>query len=194
MSILNDTEIIELCHSADMIVPFNDRSIRVEHGRKILSKGVSSYGYDVSLSEDVRIFTNQNAALIDPKRLDEATLTVGTVKTDEDGSKYVILPPNSYMLGCTVEYFKIPSDVMIICVGKSTMARAGCIVNTTPIEAGFEGNVVIELANAATLPMKIYLNEGISQFIFFRGKPCSVSYSARAAKYQFQTGITLPRM
>lgn len=194
MSILNDTEIIELCEQG-MIAPFAKTSIKREDcGRKILSRGVSSFGYDVSLSEEIKIFTNQNAALIDPKNLDTDTLIDATVKIDEDGAKYVILPPNSYLLGCTKEYFKIPRDVMIVCVGKSTYARAGCICNTTPIEPGFEGQVVIELANAATLPMKIYLNEGISQFLFFRGNPCEVSYGDRAGKYQGQTSITLPKV
>lgn len=193
--ILNDKEIIELCQHSEMISPFTSQSIRKEEdGRRILSRGVSSYGYDVSLGEEVKIFTNQNAALIDPKKLDAATLIDGTVRVDDDGSKYVILPPNSYLLGVTQEYFKIPRDVMIICVGKSTYARAGCICNTTPIEPGFEGNVVIELSNATSLPLKVYLNEGIAQFIFFRGEPCGVSYGDRNGKYQGQTGVTLPKV
>lgn len=199
MSILNDSEIIELCEQSGMITPFVKTSIKKEEcGRKILSRGVSSFGYDVSLSEEIKIFTNQNAALIDPKDLDEATLIEATVKVDANGAKYVILPPNSYLLGCTKEYFKIPRDVMIVCVGKSTYARAGCICNTTPIEPGFEGQVVIELANAATLPMKVYLNEGISQFLFFRGNPCDISYADRdggkGGKYQKQTSVTLPKV
>ena len=195
MTILNDFQIIELCETAEMITPFVSTSIRrLEDGRRVLSSGVSSFGYDVSLGEEVKIFTNQNAALIDPKNLDQATLIDGKIREDVDGSRYVILPPNSYLLGVTKEYFKIPRDVMIICVGKSTYARAGCICNTTPIEPGFEGNIVIELSNATSLPLKVYLNEGIAQFIFFQGAPCKVSYGDRAGKYQFQKGVTLPRV
>lgn len=193
--ILNDSEIIELCANSEMITPFTPASIRQEEdGRKIISRGVSSYGYDVSLGEDVKIFTNQNAAIIDPKKLDKGTLIDANIKIDEDGSKFVILPPNSYLLGVTREYFKIPRDIMIVCLGKSTYARAGNICNTTPIEPGFEGNVVIELSNATTLPMKVYLNEGIAQFLFFRGNPCETSYADRGGKYQGQTGVTLPRV
>lgn len=192
--ILNDKEIVALCQESDMIHPFIPESVRVVDGRKIISRGVSSYGYDVTLDEKAKIFTNQNASIIDPKKLDSGTLNDATIYTDADGSKYVILPPNSYMLGCTKEYFKIPRDVMIICLGKSTYARAGCLCNTTPIEPGFEGNVVIELANATTLPMKIYLNEGIAQFLFFRGNPCETSYADRSGKYMGQKDITLPRV
>lgn len=196
--ILNDQEIIERCQQAEMITPFVTESVRVVEGRKIISLGVSSYGYDVSLGEDVKIFTNQNASIIDPKKLDEGTLIDATIKIDEDGSKYVILPPNSYLLGVTNEYFKIPRDIMVICLGKSTYARAGNLCNTTPIEPGFEGNVVIELSNGTTLPMKVYLNEGIAQFLFFRGNPCIISYADRdggkGGKYMKQTGVTLPRV
>lgn len=200
--ILNDKQIIDLCQNSEMIHPFTPESIReIEGGRRILSKGVSSFGYDVSLAVKtpsgepaIKIFTNQNAAIIDPKKLDQGTLIDGTVRVDEDGAQYVILPPNSYLLGVTNEYFKVPRDVMIVCVGKSTYARAGCLCNTTPIEPGFEGNVVIELANATSLPMKVYLDEGIAQFMFFRGEPCGVSYGDRNGKYQGQTGVTLPRV
>lgn len=199
--ILNDNEIIDLVQSENMISNFVSKNVRVVEGfdrysedRRVLSYGVSSFGYDVRLTDEVKIFTNQNASIIDPKKLCEGSLIDATVKTDDDGSQYAILPPNSYMLGSTVEYFKVPRDVMIICVGKSTYARAGCICNTTPIEPGFEGNVVIELANSTSLPMKIYLNEGIAQFIFFKGNPCGVSYGDRGGKYQGQTGITLPRV
>lgn len=202
--ILNDKEINELCVSSKMIHPYlsyNRRAVsefdtdtKQTTSRRVLSYGTSSFGYDVTLSEQVKIFTNQNASIIDPKNLDVGTLTDAGVKIDSDGSKYVILPPNSYMLGCTKEYFKVPKDVMIICVGKSTYARAGCICNTTPIEPGFEGNVVIELSNSTSLPMKIYLNEGIAQFIFFRGNECGISYADKSGKYQGQTGITLPKV
>ena len=196
--VLNDKEILALCdhENGGMITPFETTSVKeVSHiGSRLLSYGVSSFGYDVRLGDEVKIFTNQNAGVIDPKRLDEGTLIDATIKFDPDGSKYVILPPNSYLLGVTMEYFHIPRDVMIIAVGKSTLARAGCICNTTPIEPGFEGNVVIELSNATSLPMRVYLNEGIAQFIFFKGNPCRTSYADRNGKYQGQTGVTLPRV
>lgn len=163
--------------------------------RRVLSYGLSSYGYDVRLTEEFKIFTNANGGgIIDPKKLDEqACLVDGTIREDDDGSKYVILPPNSYLLARTEEYFDIPRDIMVVCVGKSTYARAGAIVNVTPIEPGFQGNVVIEIANSTTLPMRIYANEGISQFLFLRGdKPCETSYADRKGKYQGQTGIQLP--
>ncbi|QVD49274.1 deoxycytidine triphosphate deaminase [Xanthomonas phage vB_XciM_LucasX] len=166
--------------------------------RKIISKGLTSYGYDVSLQEDeCWVFTNIHSGTIDPKRFDpEKCLTRMTVHTDhEDGAKYVIMPPNSYMLARTVEYFHIPRDIMVICLGKSTYARCGAIVNTTPIEPGFEGNVVIEIGNATNSPMRIYLDEGIAQFLFFRGdQPCGVSYGDRGGKYQGQTGVQLPKV
>jgi dCTP deaminase len=181
-----------------MIAPFHAKSVRAveiegsEELRKVISFGVSSYGYDVTLADEFKIFTNANAGVIDPKRFDENALLIdGTVKVDEWGDRYVILPPNSYLLGRTKEYFHFPRDVMVIWLGKSTYARAGAIVNATPIEAEFEGNVVIEISNSTTLPMKIYADEGISQFLFFKGiEPCMVSYNDRGGKYQGQTGIT----
>ena len=161
--------------------------------RKIISKGLTSFGYDVSLDRNFKLFTNINSAIVDPKRLDERCLVDADIRQDNDGAEYVILPPNSYILGNTVEYFKMPRDVLAICMGKSTYARAGAIVNVTPIEPGFEGSVVIEISNATNLPLKIYVNEGISQFIFLRGSgPCRVSYADRGGKYQGQTGVTLP--
>lgn len=170
--------------------------IKAYHKRKIISKGTTSYGYDVSLTDDVRVFTNTNATEIDPKRFDEQKcLAKAEIRTDEDGGRYVLIPPHSYMLGSTVEYFRIPRDIMVVCVGKSTYARSGAIVNTTPIEPGFEGNVVIEIANTAPLPCRIYLDEGIAQFMFFRGdKPCETSYGDRGGKYMMQTGVTPPKV
>lgn len=202
MTILADYEIIKLCEEQQMIAPFERTSVKqLENGTRILSKGVSSFGYDVSLAASlpsgespIKIFTNQNAAIIDPKELDVNTLIDAIIHVNRDGTRYVILPPNSYLLGVTNEYFKVPQNVMIICVGKSTMARAGCLCNTTPIEPGFEGNVVIELANATSLPMKIYLDEGIAQFMFFEGEPCHTSYADRKGKYMGQRGVTLPRV
>lgn len=167
----------------------------VEVSRKIISRGLSSYGYDVVLAPEFKLFTNINSTIVDPKRLDDKCLVDAKIHTDSDGAQYVIMPPNSYLLGRTVECFHIPSDVMVIALGKSTYARAGAIVNVTPIEPGFSGNVVIEISNATSLPMKIYAYEGISQFVFFRGnKPAAVTYGDRNGKYQGQTGITMPKV
>lgn len=179
-----------------MIYPFSPVLIRTVEDRKIISKGTTSYGYDVSLTDDIKIFTNINATEIDPKRFDSQNcLAQAEVRTDVDGGRYVLIPPHSYMLGSTVEYFRVPRDVMIICVGKSTYARSGAIVNTTPIEPGFEGNVVIEISNSTPSPMRVYLNEGIAQFLFYRGdRPCKTSYGDRGGKYQGQRGVTLPKV
>lgn len=164
--------------------------------RKIISHGLTSYGYDVSLARDgVKIFTDINATIIDPKRFDaDKCLIDAVVHRDEDGALYVVLPPKSYMLGRTVEYFRMPRDVLAVCLGKSTYARTGIAINATPIEPGWHGNVVIEIANQTTLPCKIYLEEGISQFLFFCGPPCKVSYDDRGGKYQGQTGVTLAKV
>ena len=162
---------------------------------RVISYGNSSYGYDVRLSEEFKLFTNINSAVIDPKRFDEKCLIDAELKVDPNGDKYVILPPNSYLLGRTVEYFRIPRNVTVVAVGKSTYARAGAIVNVTPIEAEFEGNVVIEISNSTNLPLKIYANEGISQFLFFQSdEDCETSYADRDGKYQGQTGVVVPRI
>lgn len=199
MSVLADWEIEQLCTCVGpMITPFHNEGIRSRIGDgkevKTMSYGLTSFGYDVCLAESIKIFSNLKSAVIDPKKFDDNCLVDAKVYEEETGEKYVILPPNSYLLGHTVEYFMIPRDVIVICLGKSTYARAGAIVNVTPIEPGFEGNVVIEISNSTTLPLKIYLNEGISQFVFHRGNPCRTSYADRSGKYNGQTGITLPRM
>lgn len=166
------------------------------HTKKIISSGTTSYGYDVSLSRSgLKLFTNQNSTEIDPKRFNAADcLTDAIVNCDmATGEEFVRIPPNSYLLGVTPEYFRIPRDILAICLGKSTYARAGILINVTPIEPGFEGNVVIEIANTTPLPARVYLNEGIAQFLFFRGdKPCEVSYADRGGKYQGQTGVQMP--
>lgn len=186
--------------SPDLIRRVETRDIRggelVVDERKIISRGLTSYGYDVALSDkEVKLFTNINGTEIDPKRLDENCLVDAKIRTDVDGAKYVVLPPNSYLLGHTVEYFRMPRDVIAVCLGKSTYARAGVLVNVTPIEPGWEGNVVIEVGNSTGLPVRIYLNEGISQFLFFKGdRPCTVSYGDRGGKYQGQTGVTLSKV
>ena len=154
---------------------------------KILSSGTSSFGYDVTLADDFRIFTNLNSGIIDPLNFDEACLH--PFKGD-----VCILPPNSYILGVTREYFRIPRNVMVVCVGKSTYARCGAIVNVTRSEHGVEGRGGIEISNATTLPMKIYANQGIAQFLFFESdEECETSYADKGGKYQGQTGVTLAK-
>lgn len=209
MTILSDVEIENLCVPSmfyperliPMVEPFHRdqiRSLHDDHGgviRRLISAGLTSYGYDVSLADELKIFTDVNSTIIDPKNMDERCLIDAELHTNEDGSRYAILPPNSYMLGRTIEYFRIPRDVMILAVGKSTYARVGIAVNVTPIEPGFEGNVVIEIANQTRLPAKIYVDEGISQFVFFQGtRPCRTSYADRGGKYQGQTGVTLAKV
>jgi dCTP deaminase len=154
---------------------------------KIISYGTSSMGYDVRLGRKFKIFTNVNGAVIDPLAMSEHSYV------DREGD-FVLIPPNSYVLGHTIEYFRMPEDVVAICVGKSTYARAGCAINVTPIEPGFEGQVVIEIANQTPLPMKVYADMGIAQFMFFKGDSCEISYAKRAGKYQGQLGITTARV
>lgn len=179
-----------------MIEPFIPKSIKIcENGHKAISSGVSSYGYDVRLSDDLNIFTNVNSMMIDPYEIDERCYVKAEIRKDEKGRKYAILPPNSFLLGHTIEYFRIPVDVLVVALGKSTWARAGVGVTITPIEPGFEGQVVIEVANFTNLPVKIYVEVGISQFLFFQSdERCQTSYADRAGKYQGQTGITMPKV
>lgn len=198
MSILTDEQIEARSRNEGMIRPFVNNNIRSKQVSPyadpvgIVSYGLSSHGYDVRLAESLRVFTNLNGGIIDPKNLNQATLQE-VPACEEDGS--VVIPPNSYALGHTVEEFDIPTDIMVVAVGKSTYARAGVIINVTPIEAGFKGQVVIEISNSTTLPVKVYVNEGIAQFLFFQSdEPCKTSYADKNGKYQGQTGITLPRV
>ncbi len=180
-----------------MISPFIDHLVRENgEGEKLISYGLTSYGYDVRLdTEDVKVFTNANGGVVDPMVPDEKCFLDAEVRTNEKGLKYFILPPNSYALASTVEWFNIPRNVSVICLGKSTYARSCAIINVTPIEAGFEGNVVIEISNGSTLPVMIYLETGIAQFQFFHGdKPCDVSYADGNRKYQGQRGVTLSKV
>lgn len=189
-----DVELVSI--DKPMITPFVGSSIKAtENGNRILSYGLSSAGYDVTLDDGFKIFTNINSRIIDPCNFDERCLVGGEVLTDDNGLRYVILPPNSYLLGLTKEYFCIPRDVMVVAVGKSTYARAGAIVNVTPIEPGFEGKVVIEISNATGLPMKIYADQGVSQFLFYRAsQECDISYADRKGKYQCQAFLVLPKV
>lgn len=168
----------------------------VKVATKMISSGTTSYGYDVKLSgEGLKLFSNQNSTEIDPKRFDALNCLVDPIVHVDlsTGEEYVRIPPNSYLLGVTVEYFNIPRDIMVVCLGKSTYARAGILINTTPIEPEFKGRVVIEIANTTPLPARVYLNEGIAQFLFFKGdRPCETSYADRGGKYQGQVGVQLP--
>jgi dCTP deaminase len=189
MSVLSDTEIINLAENGAMISPFEKSQIRFStDGNKIVSYGTSSYGYDARVANEFKIFTNINSSIVDPKVFtsDGFVDRVGDV---------CIIPPNSFALARTVEYFKIPKDVLVICVGKSTYARCGIIVNVTPLEPEWEGHVTLEFSNTTPLPAKIYANEGACQFIFLKASQvCSKSYKDKEGKYQYQKGITLPKM
>lgn len=190
--ILNDNHINYLANKG-MIQPYTPGQIRGTAERPQISSGLSSFGYDVTLAETVKCFTNTNQTVIDPKQDNDELIDLN-VHTSEDGSRYVMIPPHSYVLGHTVEIFDIPNDVMVLCVGKSTYARKCQIVNVTPIEAGFKGQVVIEIANTTGSYSKVYVNEGIAQFVFFQGERCGVSYADRNGKYQYQQGITTGRV
>ncbi len=196
MSVKSDRWIIRMCREQQMITPFEDQLIRDIEGRRIISAGVSSYGYDLRLAEDgFRVFSPIVGAEIDPKNFDENTLISSPLRTTEDGSKYWLLPPHSYALGVTVETFNMPRNVIAICVGKSTYARSGIIVNTTPLEPGWRGRLVLEFSNSADLPVRIYANEGIAQVTFFESdEECATSYADRSGKYQNQSGLTTPRL
>lgn len=184
MSILPDHWIRDQAVNHGMIDPFVDSQRR----EGTISYGVSSYGYDARVAPEFLIFTNVNNAIVDPKAFDENAF----VKREADTC---IIPPNSFVLGRTVEYFKIPRDVLVICLGKSTYARCGIIVNVTPLEPGWEGHVTLEFSNTTPLPAKIYANEGVCQFLFLRGdSEPEVSYADRAGKYMGQKGVTPPKL
>lgn len=181
--IKNDRWIREMA-SKGMIEPFSEDQVR----EGVISFGVSSYGYDMRIADEFKIFTNINNTIVDPKNFDPKSFV------DFKG-EVCIIPPNSFALGYSVEYFRIPRDVLVICLGKSTYARCGIVVNVTPLEPEWEGHVTIEVSNTTPLPAKIYANEGIAQLLFLGGEEiCQVSYADKAGKYQAQRGITLPRM
>ncbi|MBO0719439.1 MAG: dCTP deaminase [Blastocatellia bacterium] len=196
MSVKSDRWIMEMAREYGMITPFQEMLVREIEGRRIISSGVSSYGYDMRLAPDgFRVFSPIASAEIDPKNFDENSLVEAPLRQAEDGSDYWLLPPHSYALGVTVETFNMPRRVIGICVGKSTYARSGLIVNTTPLEPGWRGRLVLEFSNSADLPIRIYANEGIAQVTFFESdEDCEVSYGDRAGKYQDQTGLVTPRL
>lgn len=198
MSILADHQIIERCELYGMITPFERESVKTletEKGvQRILSYGVSSYGYDIVLSpHDLKLFTNHNSILADARNLNEDVYTTPKLYKDEDGLEYVVLPPNSMMLGHTREYFKIPRDLLVTCLGKSTYARVGVYPLVTPLEPTWEGNLVLEVVNSTNTPAKLYVNQGVAQLIFNRtDDECLVSYKDRGGKYDKQVGTQNP--
>lgn len=189
MSILADYEIRELCMGdKPMLSPYYPEIVKHDNqGKGILSFGSSSYGYDVRIAPEFRIFNNINSVVVDPKNLDERSLV--TFEGD-----VCIVPPNSYVLGRTLEYIRLPRDVTALCLSKSTYARAGLVISATVLEAGWEGELVLEIANTTNLPVKLYANEGVAQLLFYRGNPCDVSYADRKGKYFGQRGLTLPKV
>ena len=177
-----------MAEERQMIEPFVSEQVSSVDGNRIVSYGTSSYGYDIRCSTEFKIFTNINAAIVDPKNFDDSSFI-------EFCGDVCIVPPNSFVLASTIEYFRIPRNILTVCVGKSTYARCGIIVNVTPFEPEWEGYVTLEFSNTTPLPAKIYANEGVAQVIFFEAEEeCETSYKDRKGKYQGQTGVTLPRM
>ncbi|MFP6779568.1 MAG: dCTP deaminase [Alphaproteobacteria bacterium] len=184
MSIMPDSWIKKMAKENNMIEPFADEQKK----NGVISFGVSSYGYDARVSDEFKVFTNVNNALVDPKNFSEESFI-------ERKAESCIIPPNSFVLARTVEYFKIPRDVLVICLGKSTYARCGIIVNVTPLEPEWEGHVTLEFSNTTPLPARVYANEGACQFLFLKGDiACDISYLERSGKYMGQRGVTLPKL
>ena len=184
MGIMPDSWIKKMALERKMIDPFVENQVK----KNVLSYGLSSYGYDARVSSSFKIFTNVNSATVDPKHFSESSF----VDRDVD---YCVIPPNSFALAKTVEHFKIPRETLVICVGKSTYARCGIIVNVTPLEPEWEGHVTLEFSNTTPLPAKIYANEGAAQFLFLQGvENCELSYSDRKGKYMHQKDVTLPKL
>ena len=187
MSVKPDSWIRMMATQRGMIKPFEPEQISRCDGKRVISYGTSSYGYDVRCSNQFKIFTNINSAVVDPKQFDANSFV-------DQQSDVCIIPPNSFALASTVEYFCIPRSVLTICLGKSTYARCGIIVNVTPLEPEWEGHITLEFSNTTPLPAKIYANEGVAQIIFFESDTeCQTSYKDRNGKYQKQTGVTLPK-
>jgi len=184
MSVLSDRWIKKMAFEKEMIKPF----VAEQKRSKNISYGLSSFGYDARVSDEFKIFTDVDSAIVDPKNFKQNSFV--TRKVNE-----CIIPPNSFALASTVEYFKIPNDILVICLGKSTYARCGIIVNVTPLEPGWEGHVTLEFSNTTPLPAKIYANEGAAQFIFLKGsEEPETTYAQRNGKYMKQTGVTLPKV
>lgn len=187
VSIKSDQWIRQVAIEKQMIEPFEPNQVREISGEKIISFGTSSYGYDIRCADEFKIFTNINSTIVDPKDFNPKNFV-------EIHSDSCIIPPNSFALARTIEYFRIPRNVLTICLGKSTYARCGIIVNVTPFEPEWEGFVTLEFSNTTPLPAKIYANEGVAQVLFFESdEECSVSYKDRNGKYMGQVGVTLPK-
>lgn len=187
MSVKSDKWIRRMAKDHGLIEPFEPGQVKVNGDKKLVSYGTSSYGYDVRCAREFRIFTNINSSVVDPKNFDSNSFV--NVETD-----VCIIPPNSFALARTVEYFRIPRNILTICLGKSTYARCGIIVNVTPLEPEWEGHVTLEFSNTTPLPARIYANEGVAQVIFLESdEVCETSYKDRGGKYQGQTGVTLPK-
>jgi dCTP deaminase len=184
MAIKSDRWITRMAREHKMIEPFVDEQVR----EGVISYGVSSYGYDVRVGDEFKVFTNVYNTVVDPKNFDPKSFV--DIRAD-----VCTIPPNSFALASTIEYFRIPRDILTICLGKSTYARCGIIVNVTPFEPEWEGHVTIEISNTTPLPARIYANEGIAQVLFFQSdEPCATSYKDKKGKYQAQRGVTLPKM
>ena len=187
MSIKSDKWIRRMADEYGLIEPFESDQIREVNGQRVISFGTSSYGYDIRCADEFKIFTNINSAIVDPKSFDNNSFV--DLKAD-----VCIIPPNSFALARTVEYFRIPRNILTICLGKSTYARCGIIVNVTPLEPEWEGHVTLEFSNTTPLPAKIYANEGVAQVIFLESdESCETSYADRDGKYMRQRGVTLPK-
>lgn len=191
MSIKSDKWIRKMAEQHGMIEPFEPNQVKVNsEGQRLVSYGTSSYGYDIRCSREFKLFTNLNSTIVDPKNFDPNSFV-------EVNADYCIIPPNSFALARTVEYFRIPRNVLTVCLGKSTYARCGIIVNVTPFEPEWEGYVTLEFSNTTPLPAKIYANEGCAQVLFFEADAddvCEISYKDRGGKYQGQVGVTLPKI
>ncbi len=188
MSIKEDNWIRKMALEFDMINPFNAKQINIVNNKKIISYGTSSYGYDVRCNDEFKIFTNINNSIVDPKNFNKNNFV-------EFKGKECIIPPNSFALASTIEYFKIPRSTLVICLGKSTYARCGIIVNVTPLEPEWEGQVTLEFSNTTPLPAKIYAHEGVAQMLFIEAdNNCQSSYKDRNGKYQGQTGVTVAKV
>src|SRR5689334_17825328 len=188
MSVKSDRWIRRMALEHRMIEPFEPNNVKEVNGRRIVSYGTSSYGYDLRCSDEFKLFTDINSTIVDPKNFDPRSFV-------DIRGEHCIIPPNSFALARTVEYFRIPRNVLVVCLGKSTYARCGMIVNVTPLEPEWEGHVTLEISNTTPLPARVYADEGICQFLFLRGEaPPEVSYADRKGKYMRQTGVTLPRL
>ncbi len=188
MTIKSDRWIEKMALEKQMIMPFFAEQISYIGGKKAISYGVSSYGYDVRCASEFKVFTNINSSIVDPKNFNQKNFVSLIADT-------CIIPPNSFALACTIEYFRIPRSILVVCLGKSTYARCGIIVNVTPLEPEWEGYITLEFSNTTPLPAKIYANEGVAQLLFFESDEiCKTSYQDRKGKYQKQTGVTLPKV